>query len=225
MRLVLRACPKRPCTPQAVRAIRSQSTAFSQHRFRSDNTAPDRNSNASTAGPEAPPFHGYLIDALDAPLGTLASATKTAPSPPPPENPPQSPEEEKIAKARVVFGSRLAGPAERKREIDKLSEMVAGVKVPPRPEEPDNCCMSGCVNCVWDLYREELEEWAEKKGEADAKMRAQREAAGSMDDDGVGNWDVGEGGLFEGIPVGIREFMRTEKVLKERHRAEGSAGG
>lgn len=24
------------------------------------------------------------------------------------------------------------------------------------PDEPDNCCMSGCANCVWIVYAQEL---------------------------------------------------------------------
>ena len=133
--------------------------------------------------------------------------------------------EETLAKARVVFGSRLAGPAERREQIDKLSTNVAGIMVPPKPEEPENCCMSGCVNCVWDRYRDELEEWAEMSGKARAKLNQQR-AGGSMDDAGGGNevlWDpLGTGGsdLFADIPVGIREFMKVEKKLKERKRRE-----
>lgn len=140
--------------------------------------------------------------------------------------------------------------------------MVAGVWVPPRPDEPDNCCMSGCVNCVWDRYRDDIEEWAAAKKEADIAMRKERGfgkertrrigkrvegATGlmlgggekganhtmtSMDDDGGGsesNWSEGVGlsndELFAGVPVGIREFMRTEKRLKERHAREGSSGG
>lgn len=199
-------------------------------RFRSDNA-----SSSNAAGPEAPPFHGYLIDALDAPLHTVAPATHTDPAPPPAaaDEQPKTAEEAKLAKARVVFGSRLAGPAERKREIDKMSTMIAGVLVPPRPEEPDNCCMSGCVNCVWDVYRDELEEWAEKSREAREKARGVGAVASSVDEDGGGseaNWGLGGAGaegqdLFEGIPVGIREFMRTEKKLKERHRREGSVAG
>lgn len=126
--------------------------------------------------------------------------------------------------------------------------------------------MSGCVNCVWDRYREELEEWAERRGEADVRLasggggggggigggstsrsgmgrpstgeRQNISPATSMDDDGGGrdtNWDLGpstkpkpaspsadgadeEQDLFADIPVGIREFMRQEKRLKERKR-------
>lgn len=150
-------------------------------------------------------------------------------------------QEETLAKARIVFGSKLAGPAERRKEIEAASQTVAGIMVPPRPEEPDNCCMSGCVNCVWDLYRDEMEEWAAKSAEARARLHAQREegqATGSMlagkgtpshvltsmDDDGGGsetNWGPTgtEGDLFDDIPVGIREFMKTEKKLKQKHAA------
>lgn len=104
--------------------------------------------------------------------------------------------------------------------------------------------MSGCVNCVWDVYRDDLEEWAEKRKEAStrgarARMEAARNTDRSMDDDGGGsetNWDESEIGsaggeeagmerLFEGVPVGIREFMRTEKRLKERHKRDGTFGG
>jgi hypothetical protein len=56
--------------------------------------------------------------------------------------------------------------------------------------------------------------------------------ATSMDDDGGGsdtNWGSGlsmpgvQENLFSGIPVGIREFMRTEKMLRDKHRAERAA--
>ena len=52
-------------------------------------------------------------------------------------------------------------------------------------------------------------------------------ASTSMDDDGGGSqatWGTGlstdSDDLFAEIPVGIREFMRTEKKLKERRQSE-----
>ena len=34
-------------------------------------------------------------------------------------------------------------------------------EIPPPPEKPDpgDCCGSGCVRCVWDVYYDELEEY------------------------------------------------------------------
>lgn len=96
--------------------------------------------------------------------------------------------------------------------------------------------MSGCVNCVWDAYREEVEEWARgrRRRGGDGGMRGEGGGAGggmSGDEGGVGDLDgvggmglVGEdedgGRLFEGVPVGIREFMNTEKRLRERRAKE-----
>lgn len=167
----------------------------------------------------------------------------------------------------MIFGSRLAGPAERAEQLAKLrakSTVIAGVVVPPKPEEPDNCCMSGCVNCVWDRYRDEMEDWALADAEAKRKLAAERTAeveagagasaatrppttsgtdhtAVSMDDDGGGsdtNWDVPpappspkiakdfwDDDLYKNVPVGIREFMKQEKRLKEKHSREGTSGG
>lgn len=111
--------------------------------------------------------------------------------------------------------------------------------------------MSGCVHCVWDDYRDDLEHWASRVRDArltatatvaDADATADSRAKGkdmrqnprkevasastSIDDDGGGseaNWDLpavpgaaGEEDLFKGIPVGIREFMKTEKKLREK---------
>lgn len=112
--------------------------------------------------------------------------------------------------------------------------------------------MSGCVNCVWEQYREELEEWASLSAQARERVLAQRantkapatgsmlaepgmpsHVATSMDDDGGGsesNWQQGmefkggKGDIFGDIPVGIREFMKTDKKLRDRHRQEGTIG-
>ncbi|KAI0007559.1 oxidoreductase-like protein [Xylariaceae sp. FL0662B] len=200
--------------------------------------------------------------------GTSAPAAKAAPEP---SAPPATAQE----KARIIFGSRLAGPAERAERLEALrskSTLIAGVLVPPRPEEPDNCCMSGCVNCVWDRYRDEMEEWAGASARAERALQAQRSqgppevlgsvsavkgmqvggleeegknnAAMSMDDDGGGsetNWlqedylkkktdrpkiakDLWDDDLYKNVPVGIREFMKQEKKLKEKHAKEGTFG-
>ena len=118
------------------------------------------------------------------------------------------------------------------------------------------------MNCVWDRYRDELEEWATARREADQALRKEkgyeqgkrrRKQGGlsgtglmlgegekgaphtlvSMDDDGGGSethWGTGldtdftSEDLFKGVPVGIREFMKQEKRLKEKHAREGTTG-
>src|SRR5215469_9225660 len=112
--------------------------------------------NIAPPGQQANPLDGYYAELLTHPLSSTAPATRTQHLPPLPDQLPKTDGEAALQKARIVFGSRLAGPAERRAELERKSVNVAGIMVPPRPEEPDNCCMSGCVNCVWDRYRDEM---------------------------------------------------------------------
>lgn len=50
-----------------------------------------------------------------------------------------------------------AEAAERKHDPPENSRK----EIPPPPEkpEPGDCCGSGCVRCIWDVYYEELEEY------------------------------------------------------------------
>ncbi|KAH8809803.1 putative UPF0651 protein, mitochondrial [Hyaloscypha sp. PMI_1271] len=201
--------------------------------------------NSKPSTQQAKPIGDYYTSILQSstPAITSKPPTTAIPSSTPAISTTRSdaPEEPKI-----LFSSRLSSPLERRSEIKKKSVLVAGVWVPPRPDEPDNCCMSGCVNCVWDRYGDELEEWAAARKEADRALRKETgyeqgkkrrrktsHTLVSMDDDGGGsetNWGTGletdftSEDLFKGIPVGIREFMKQEKRLKEKHAREGTIG-
>ncbi|KAL0640798.1 hypothetical protein Q9L58_000105 [Maublancomyces gigas] len=135
----------------------------------------------------------------------------------------QSEEDSRIEKARVIFGSRLAGPGRWEDNLRK-GTIVAGVKIPPKPLEPDNCCMSGCVNCTWDIFREDLEEWRSARAEARTKLKLQKTVEfPNLDEDGLMPGGMWEG--FENIPVGMKAFMETEKRLKEKHKSQESTSG
>jgi hypothetical protein len=159
----------------------------------------------------------------------------------------RSGDKSKEERAKLLFGS-IEGSGYQRHTYDKPDttwRTINGVPVPPRPAEPDNCCMSGCVHCVWDDYRDDVEAWASRVAEAQAKSPKKRghgrapkiemsrpeveHASGSMDDDGGGSeslWTTPSSSiaeddvLFQGIPVGIREFMATEKRIRDRRRAK-----
>ncbi|KAL6220629.1 hypothetical protein ACLB2K_008385 [Fragaria x ananassa] len=54
--------------------------------------------------------------------------------------------------------TRPVEAAEKKEEIKPGAEKQ---EIPPPPEkpEPGDCCGSGCVRCVWDVYYDELDEY------------------------------------------------------------------
>lgn len=237
------------CTPRFALCNKMQLRAHSQRAFSNSRRLQQADSARATAARDAQgqayPLKGYY-DILKTPCRAPRSAPTSTDN-----NDEQSPAD----KLSIVFGTRLAGPGYSSTRYNPSTapqstwKRINGIAIPPRPEEPDNCCMSGCVHCVWDDYRDDVEEWAlrvqeaqnrqprKKKGESqihlDGDIKQQRvvtrrevaNASMSMDDDGggsetnrdTGSTEMGVGDeLFSNIPVGIREFMRTEKRLKQK---------
>ncbi|KAI5955102.1 hypothetical protein KGF54_001663 [Candida jiufengensis] len=142
---------------------------------------------------------------------------------------------------RKVFGGRIKGEDRKSssRIIRGEPRIIAGITVPSRPPEPDNCCMSGCINCVWELFEEDLKEWNEKRQKAASLLKknggrwpenfnpplkylnkenypkslankSQYEDALKTDEDE--SWGD--------VPVSIRVFTEVEKKLKMKHKQQ-----
>ncbi|KAI3761068.1 hypothetical protein L1987_51474 [Smallanthus sonchifolius] len=57
--------------------------------------------------------------------------------------------------------------------VKDTKETQKSPEIPPPPEKPlpGDCCGSGCIRCVWDVYYEELEEYNKLcKGESDSTV-------------------------------------------------------
>lgn len=83
------------------------------------------------------------------------------------------------------------------------------------------------------MSKQAREKMEAQKG-SQGNVTAEAGMGGSVDDDGGGSealWMEGsekeeeEKDPFADVPVGIREFMRTEKMLKERQAAQQSSKG
>lgn len=146
--------------------------------------------------------------------------------------------EDMSTRAKRVFGD-LGSRDKSRSEAESKAVVVCGVKVPARPEEPTNCCMSGCVNCVWELYKDEIEEWRDRVKEARHKImelpdwrevwpdqlgplpgaaKHSRPVDTSGSDDGVPI--PGDDEEFDGLNTGIRVFIETEKRLRTKRAAK-----
>ena len=54
---------------------------------------------------------------------------------------------------------RYLGEREPLLELYKLKAKTEGVPTEPRYPEPDECCGSGCIPCVFDTYEKDFEKW------------------------------------------------------------------
>ncbi|EDO14479.1 hypothetical protein Kpol_242p2 [Vanderwaltozyma polyspora DSM 70294] len=106
--------------------------------------------------------------------------------------------EERMTK---VFGGRLKGeaPVSTSRMLTGGYKVIAGIKVPSKPVAPDNCCMSGCVNCVWELYNDDVRFWRGKRKEAVKKITGTNEIWPT-------NWDP---------PLALLEMRNLPELLRK----------
>lgn len=80
------------------------------------------------------------------------------------------------------------------------------------PWRDANC--RGCVHCVWDIYREDIEDWQGQRQKAREALKAKKKR--------IPVWLGGKAAKMEetdplaDIDPGLRAFMELEKVLKER---------
>ncbi|CAH2355042.1 UPF0651 protein, mitochondrial [[Candida] railenensis] len=134
-----------------------------------------------------------------------------------------------------IFGGRIKGepPRSSSRVIRGEPKVIAGVKVPARPNEPDNCCMSGCINCVWELFNDDLKDWNSKRKEAAVNLRktggrwpedfdapvkflkSSNLPKSLLDDpEKISKSRQDKSGGWGDVPMSIRVFAETEKKLK-----------
>lgn len=109
------------------------------------------------------------------------------------------------------FGAgRLRGepPKSSSRRVKSELRTIAGVKVPSKPVEPDNCCMSGCINCVWEVFNDDIREWRRKRKEAAQNIK-------DTEDIWPRDWNPPLPYLsLKNVP----ESLKTEKIHMDRQR-------
>lgn len=143
--------------------------------------------------------------------------------------------EEKIAK---VFGGRIKGETRQSSSRMNIGQprMIAGVSVPEKPIEPDNCCMSGCINCVWEMYNDDIKDWNAKRKEAALKLVEKggvwpadfhppvqflpsQNLPGQIAEKAKTSRKELEKESWGNVPVLIKVFAEMEKKMKERKKA------
>lgn len=141
-----------------------------------------------------------------------------------------------------MFGGRIKG--ETRQSSSRITrgppQNIAGITVPAKPEEPDNCCMSGCINCVWELFNDDLKEWADLRNKAADRLV---KVGGRWPEDfhpptrklkrenmplSMANMKIDHRNLkldheeaWGNAPVSMRVFAEMEKKMKQRRAREG----
>ncbi|TFK31747.1 oxidoreductase-like protein [Crucibulum laeve] len=124
-------------------------------------------------------------------------------------------------KKATTFTSATAADAS-----TRTRNMFRGFYIPEEPKEPeaDECCMSGCAICVYDLYEDSMTAYKESiealraslsplnvpEAELPASLRTKSNATGAAGTEGKKN------------PV-LSAFEEMERALKAKHSAETGA--
>ncbi|KAI7906458.1 oxidoreductase-like protein [Cokeromyces recurvatus] len=85
------------------------------------------------------------------------------------------------------------------------------IELPEKPNAPDNCCMSGCAHCVWDIYQEDMDEYIQKKKglrnkfiEAGETLPKELESTNNID-------------VMDEMDPTMKAFLEMERKLKNKN--------
>ncbi|KAF9916665.1 hypothetical protein BX616_003162 [Lobosporangium transversale] len=97
------------------------------------------------------------------------------------------------------------------------STMYHGFKIPVKPTPPgaEDCCMSGCAHCIYDIYEEERQEYKRELAKvlediSKAGLPPPPSASAHGSNDGDGNSKNAE----DDIDPGMKAFLELERKLK-----------
>ncbi|KAJ4478631.1 oxidoreductase-like protein [Lentinula edodes] len=117
--------------------------------------------------------------------------------------------------------STLTGPSAGKNAVaDNTDDTFRGLVIPEKPREPqsDECCMSGCAVCVYDLYEDSLAAYRE----AVAKVTATLNVMGVPESDWP--WTLrsssGVTGTERKKDVTLSVFEQMEREIQRRKQQE-----
>ncbi|KAF6012649.1 hypothetical protein HII12_002171 [Brettanomyces bruxellensis] len=131
-----------------------------------------------------------------------------------------------------IFSDKNESAKSSRRDVSykDIYKLIAGIRVPKKPIEPDSCCMSGCINCVWDLFNEDLQYWKAKTQEA---VKALEKQENNIKEKWPPNFDPPPGNLplkyipkklwgergeqhvkYE-IPIGLKVLQEFEEKKRE----------
>ncbi|CAO1634110.1 unnamed protein product [Parajaminaea phylloscopi] len=108
--------------------------------------------------------------------------------------------------------------------------IIRGVRIPRRPIAPgsEDCCMSGCARCVYDLYKEDLEAYQDDMTHARTQLLAMDLQEGEWREDLLGRRTASDGTTTasnvrgdvtvgaEDIDPTIQAFLDMERALKNK---------
>lgn len=117
---------------------------------------------------------------------------------------------------------------------DKDKEMIVqGIVIPPKPVPPkdDECCMNSCVNCVYNLYADDLEAYTSALDGAHSAVITANipksqwpEAVRKLDGKKGGKEGVREeemGKMEDGMDPVVLAFLDMERRLKKKQLDRG----